>query len=170
MQKPIEKIAEENERRIVNFTNIDKEDFTHSFRGISITVRKGVTDIMRFPEADHLATHLARKMISREKKEKGGLDKDPKGTILWTKEEIDELKKQILKDVGTDTPQTLTPEQAREKDREGLKKDFGTKPKVEDVTKAQIIEDLKKKGVDPDVKKSKEELLQQLMDLEAQGK
>lgn len=165
----IQKQAEENERRIVRFTNIDSEDFTHSFRGISITVKKGESYIARLPEGDHLATHLARKILSREKKAKGA-DKDPKGTILWSDKEIDELKDKIIQEVGSETPKTITPEEERKRDQENLQQKYSPTPKAPDVTKADIIKDLEARGEKVDVKKSKEELLQQLMDAEAQGK
>ena len=159
------KQAEENERKIVKFSNIDKESFTHSFRGISITVKAGESYSCRQPEGDHLATHLARKIIARAKKA-GGADKDPKGSILWTQEEIDALKDKIIQEIGTDSPETATPEQQRKQDLQQIEKKF----KPDDVSKADIIKDLKQKGIQPDVNLSKEELLKKLMEVESQGK
>lgn len=168
MEKTIEKIAEENERRIVRFTNIDKESFTHAFRGIKISIKAGESYMARYPEGDHLATHLARKMIAREKKA-GGADKDPKGSVLYTDVEIDELKKKIVQEVGTETPEKMTPEQERERDLERINREHKPKEKPADVSKADIIKSLKERGIEPDINRSKDELLTQLMEVEAQG-
>ena len=45
----MERIAAEMERQIIRFTNIEEESFTHSFRGISITVHAGQSYIGRLP-------------------------------------------------------------------------------------------------------------------------
>lgn len=162
-----EKIAEENERRIVRFKNIDNESFTHSFRGVSITVQAGEEYTGRFPECDHLATHLARKILSREAKKNVAKDKVIK---LWTPEQIVEMKKEILTPIGTQEPKVaVTPEEKRNEDIKKIEKDFSPKP-VPQVTKKQVIAELEKRGVKPDVKKTLEELLKELMELEAQGK
>ena len=164
--KTIEQIAEENERRIVSFTNIDKESFTHAFRGIKITIGAGETYMGRFPECDHLALHLARKMIAREKKAKGA-DKDPRGAVLYTDEEINEMKAKILKDMGTVSPERLTAEEERKRDLEQIQEKFTPKKAIPDVNKADVIKSLKERGIEPDVGKSKEDLLQQLIEAES---
>lgn len=170
MSKSPQQIAEENERRIVRFTNIDKEDFTHSFRGISISVDAGKSYTCRFPEGDHLAKHLARKIIARAKKA-AGADKDYKGTILYTDEEINVLKQKIVTDLGSDTPKTLTPVEERKTDLKGLDKKYpAAPPKKEKVTRAEIIKSLEEREIQVDVNKSNDELLSQLMEAEASGK
>lgn len=169
MEKTAEQIAEENERRIVKFTNIDRESFTHAFRGIKITAKAGQSLILRYPEGDHLATHLARKMIAREKKAKGA-DKDPKGAVLYTDEEIAEFKKKIIQEVGKDTPEKLTVEQERKRDLERIEREHKPKEKPSDVSKAEVIKSLKERGIEPDINKSKEDLLEQLIEAEASGK
>ncbi|MFH0960809.1 MAG: hypothetical protein V1897_19160 [Pseudomonadota bacterium] len=162
-----EQQAEEAERKIVRFTNIDKESFTHSYRGVSITVQAGENYIGRFPECDHLATHLARKMISREAKYKSSKN-DP--VKLWTPEQVDELKGKILIPMGSETPSALpTPEEKRKEDLAKIKKDFPLEP-APPVTKKDVIAELKNRGVEADVKKTLKELLQDLMDIESQGK
>lgn len=166
MTKTLEQTAEENERRIVRFTNIDKESFTHSFRGISITVKVGESYVCRFPEGDHLAKHLARKILARAKKEKGE-GKDPRGGILYTDAEVEGLKDKIVKDLGTETLKTTPIEDKRKQDIETLTEKYDKKPQPEEITKSQVIKDLKTRGVEPDIKKSKEELLKQLMELES---
>ncbi len=165
---PAQKKADENERIIVRFTNIDNESFTHSYRGISITVGVGEEYVGRLPECEHLATHLARKMLSREAKKKtNAMDNKIK---LWTPEQIEELKKKIISPVGTMEPNPkLTPEEERKKDLEDISKKVAPKS-VPEVTKKDVIAELKKRGTEPDIKKTREELLQDLMALEAQGK
>jgi len=162
-----EKQAEELERKIVRFTNIDKESFTHSYRGVSITVQAGESYVGRFPECNHLATHLARKMLSREAKSKVSKDKPVK---LWTPQQVEQLKEKILTPMGNETPPAApTPEDKRKKDLESIKKEFPAKPETP-VTKKDVIKELTKRGVKVDVKKTLTELLKDLMDLEAQGK
>jgi len=169
---PIEKIAEESERKIMRFTNIDSEDFTHSFRGISITIQKGHSYVGRLPEVDHLAIHLARKILSREKKAKMPAN-DSKGVQLFNDKEIAELKQKILSFVAEEQPERVTAEQARKEDIENLENKYEKKeiPIVtpDDVTKKDVIKDLESRGVKVDVSKSKEELLEQLMELESKG-
>jgi len=172
MQTP-EQIAEAQERRIVRFTNIDNESFTHSFRGVSITVFAGESYPCRFPEADHLATHLARKILARQRKsmkisERGGI-------LLWTQPEIEKMKEQIITEIANENNNKMTPEQARVKDIENLKTKYASTAKTTgpaapvQVTKQDVIASLKERGAKVDVTKTKEELLQQLMALEATG-
>lgn len=162
-----EQQSEEAERRIVRFTNIDKESFTHSYRGVSITIQAKENYIGRFPECNHLATHLARKMLSREAKIRTS-KMDP--VKLWTPEQVDELKQTILTPMGNEVPpSTPTLEQKRKQDLETIKKEFPPEPTIP-VTKKDVIAELKKRGVKADVKKTLKELLQDLMDLEATGK
>ena len=167
--KTAEQIAEENERLIVRFTNIDREAFTHSFRGISITVQAGQSYNCRFSEGDHLAFHLARKILSRKRKAEMTPEERQSGKHLYNDEEIRIMKDRILTKIGAETPKPLTPEETRAKDIERLEKEFPSKKPVE-VTKADVIADLKKRGIDPDVRKSKEELLKQLIESESQPK
>ena len=163
----IEKEAEELERRIVRFTNVDRESFTYAYRGVSITVQAGESYIGRFPECNHLATHLARKILSREAKSKSNKN-DP--VKLWTPEQIEELRGRIITPMGNEAPSAApTPEDKRKEDLRKIETEFPQKP-VPPVTKKEVIADLKKRGVEADVNKSLAELLKQLMELEAQGK
>lgn len=162
-----EKQAEELERRIVRFTNIDSESFTHSYRGVSITTQAGASYVGRFPECNHLATHLARKILSREAKKITAKDK---GIKLWTPAQVNELKEKILTSIGNETPPASpTPEEKRSKDLKKIGKEFPQAP-APPVTKKDVIAELKKRGVEADVNKTLKELLEQLMELEAQGK
>ena len=163
-----EQEAEELERKIVRFTNIDHESFTHCYRGITITVQAGESYVGRFPECNHLATHLARKILSREVKSK--TTKDNTQIRLWTPDQVEELRGKILTPMGNETP-ALPPtlEQKRKEDLEKIQKEFPPAP-TEPVTKKDVIAELKKRGVEADVTKTLKELLGQLMELEAIGK
>ena len=172
-QREMERQAEELERRIVRFTNIDSESFTHSYRGVSIRVDAGKSYVGRLPEADHLATHLARKILSREKKKNTPKDR---GVNLWNQQEIDELKSKILSSVGEEaSPESMSPEQARKIDQKRLEEQFGPKsepkPKAPapKVTRKQLIEDLESRGIKVDPASTNEQLQEQVLDAEAKG-
>jgi len=179
----IERAAEMRMRTIVRFTNIDKESFTHSFNGISMTVGSGESIPLRLPEAEHLALHLARKILSRNVKK---VTPSTTGVTLWNDNTVAELQAKMLTTLGNEGRENISPEEAHKRDLERLKKDFDTEPQgvstsnvtenvIEDkketinVTKKMIIDDLEKRGVKVDVSKTKEELLNQLMELEQQG-
>jgi hypothetical protein len=167
MNTAIQQQAEELERRIVRFTNIDKESFTHSYRGVSITVQARESYVGRFPECDHLALHLARKMLSREAKSRVSKNEPVK---LWTPEQIVEMKGKILTPMGDEAPPAPpTAEEKRKEDLEKIQKDFPKEP-TPPVTKKDVIAELEKRGVKADIKKTLNELLQDLMKLEAVGK
>ena len=158
--------AEKRERQIVKFKNIDKERFTHSFRGVSISVDAGIEQIMRLPEADHLATHLARKILSR--KRKSNLDAMDRKAILYTQEEVNELKQTIITHISEEQPpEQLNPSQKRVEDVKELNQKFGDKIETPEPTKKDIIKELESRGIKVDPSKSKEELLAQLMEAEA---
>lgn len=163
-QIAMERKAEEAERKIVRFTNIDNESFTHSFRGISITVKAGISQIMRAPEGDHLALHLARKILSREKKKKLGLEK---AGFLFPQNEIDELKSKILSYEAEEQLESYTPEEAHKRDLEQLAQKYD---KTTEPTKKDVIKDLESRGIKVDVSKSKEDLLKDLIEAERRGK
>ena len=166
----MEKAAEALERKIVKFTNIDNESFTHAFRGVSTTIQAGASQIMRFPEGDHLATHLARKILAREKK--ANLKKT-QGVQLWNDKSVADLKSKILTQIVTqDAPEKMNEQELHKKDSENINKTYGDSPKKKDVevTKNDVIKDLESRGAKVDASKSKEELLAELMELEAQGK
>lgn len=169
--RPEEKETAIKERTIAKMTNIDSEDFTHSYCGVSVTIQVGREFIGRLPEIEHLALHLARKILSRETKKR--IAKNEQGARLWTPEQVEEMKKSMITVMGSeDQKPTFTPEETRERDREKIKESMGIKeeaPKVE-VTKKEVIDELKKRGAEINATKTKEELLQQLMALEAQGK
>ena len=160
--------AEERDRVIARFTNIDNESFTHSYKGVSITVQAGESYMGRLPECEHLAHHLARKILAREAKRK--ISPMDNKIRLWTPEQLRDLESKIVvrvnKEESTSNP---TPEEARRQDLEQIAKNVPSKP-VPEVTKKDVIAELKSRGVEANIRMTKEELLNQLMELEAQGK
>src|SRR3990167_742361 len=167
-QGEMERQAEERDRKIVRFTNISDKSFTHAFRGVKITVDAGESYTGRFSECEHLAVHLARRIISEAKKKITPRDK---GINLFNQKEINEMVVKILTPVGEmPAPAHLSPEEARKQDLNQIGQQFepelDSKPKaaVKDITKKDVIKELQKRGQDVDVNKSKEELLSQLME------
>lgn len=170
-QIEMEKHAEALERKIARFTNIDTENFTHSFRGISITVNAGETYLGRLPECDHLAKHLARKMLTREKKK---VTKKDRGVQLWKQKEVDELKQKMIVVVDEQGANTQTAEEAHKEDQKVLHEKYDNQEEqknnvVDDINKKDIIEDLEKRGIEVDPNLSKDELLTKLMESEQAG-
>lgn len=145
----MERAAEEREQTVLQFTNIDNEDFTHSFRGLSITVSAGAVYTGINPAVHHLAKHLARKILGRKKKAE--LAKKPAGapaqnSHLFETEQVEELVKQMISPIGG----------AQE-----------SKADPDDITKQDVIAELEKLGVQVDASFSKEELLQNLIKVKA---
>lgn len=158
-------------RKVVKFTNIDDETFTHSYDGVQLTLRAGASQAMPWMEADHYSTHLARKMLSKRWKERGG-DR-MKSELKYTNEQVEEMKKDMIADLGElDAPENLDKTEAKRREREALNEKFGVTEKkpVPEISKKDVINELTKRGQKVDIAKSKEELLNQLMDLEIIGK
>ena len=169
--RPEEKEAMVRERTIAKMTNIDNEDFTHSYCGVSVTIQAGREMVGRLPEIEHLAKHLARKILSREAKKR--LDKKDAQGKLWTPEQVEELQNKMIAMIGSENPPEQMSEKAlREADRKKITEGFASPepPKPIGVTKKEVIDELKKRGAEVDISQTKEELLKQLMDLESQGK
>ena len=166
--REMERRAQELERKIVRFINIDSESFTHSFRGVSITIKAGEFYIGRLPEIDHLATHLARKILSREKKKNTPKDR---GVQLFNDQEVQALKEQIISPAGEEqAPENLSAGEARKLDQAKLEKEFNA-PKVSTqvVTKKDLIADLESRGIKVENQWTKEELQEKVMEAEAAG-
>jgi hypothetical protein len=88
--------------QVVEMTNIDGEDFTHSYGGTPFTVRKGETITFPYDIGLHLAKHLARKILIRG--DKGATSwraDDPtnnggNGFPIWNEESEESMIKRIL--------------------------------------------------------------------------
>ena len=53
----------ENDGRVVDVTNISQEDFTHAYGGTPFTIKAGQTVTYPFGLGEHLARHLARRIL-----------------------------------------------------------------------------------------------------------
>lgn len=140
-QELMERVAEEREREIVRFKNIDSEDFTHSFRGVSITVMAGRELVSRRPEAEHLATHLARKILGREvKRAQEKLPVSQRSAHLWEPAQVEAKMAEMI---------TSFEEKRDEVPSE--------------ITKGDVVKELETLGIKFDESLSKEELLKKLV-------
>lgn len=129
--------------------------------------------------ADHLATHLARKILIDGDKSLSVYDpKDPSqglGKPLWDNESILEMKRKILGEImeNEDVKPKSELEQLKDQVAE-LNKKFGLNRLIDNSTdykdKGQILEELKKLGANPDPRKSREHLLTELDNLKNQAK
>lgn len=90
----------QNVGKVISFTNIDAEDFTHKWGGQPFFVKAGETVMFPYDLAEHLAKHLARKILLRTDKSSTVYDpKDPSGGTgqrIWTVEDEQQLVKRIL--------------------------------------------------------------------------
>jgi hypothetical protein len=88
--------------KVVEMTNIDNEDFTHSYGGSPFTVRSGETITFPFDVGVHLAKHLARKILIRNDKgstvwnQSDTTSNSGNGTPIWTQESEQTMIKKIL--------------------------------------------------------------------------
>jgi len=159
-QNQAEAKFQELNQKIVKFTNIDTESFTHSYGGISMTARPGMSIIGTWHLCDHLATHLARKVLAREKKK---TIKPNEKHVLYTEAQVEEFKKKALSDVN----------ETENQDNVNTVKVMEAKPKEVNVpapvkvTRQEIIKDLKERGLKFDIHKTNAELLQMIVDSEA---
>lgn len=152
-----------DKRAVIKFTNIDAENFLHTYNGDPWLIGAGETQFFPVNQAKLFAKHLAMKLINKTKKltAEGKAD----GTNLYKPENMQSLIERILGekfDVPTLVEKSPT-EVYREKVDE-VNKILADKiePQSVEMTKVDIISELKKKGEKVDVRKSKEELLAQL--------
>lgn len=93
--------------RVVNVTNVTDRDFTHKFNGAPFTVRAGETLTFPWDVGEHLARHLARKILIAG--DKGATAYDPKdptamnghGSVLWNEDTEKAMMAKILGDSWT---------------------------------------------------------------------
>ena len=152
--------------KIVTFTNITDEDFSHPYNGQAYFVAKREVRMFPFELADHLATHLARKILLSQDKPVSVRD-DVTGGVgapIWSEEAVLQLKAKILGEVETQVvaaPKT-DDEILRDKVQElNQVTDTPETPQTL-MTKVDVIKALKAQGKPVDVRKTKSELLAQL--------
>lgn len=162
-----------NEGKVVRFTNITDERFEHAFGGTPFFVEAGESKLMPWTIADHLATHLARKILLKNDASLSVYDpKDPTGGVgkpIWNADEEAKVKSKIL---GEIMEQAVEAEKTEvEKLQEQIKKlnefvasKFGSEeqPKVvqegQYQDKAEVIAELEKRGIQFDARQKKEKL------------
>lgn len=94
---------------VMKFTNISSKDFSHPYHGQPISVRAGESLLLPAEVADHIATHLARRILL-DKAEAGRLAKDEP---LWSDTVVEKLKAQILAEAYVKEPVGVPSEQQR---------------------------------------------------------
>lgn len=166
--------------KVVIFTNIDDQDFEHAYNGQPFRVPAGESQHMPFDLADHLATHLARKILIRGDGGKNIYDPTDKsggsGIKIFGPEEERKLKDKILGNtyqVERDKPETEVERLQREvselnkfvKDNvPGLK---AVEPSIATTgdtyeTKADVIAKLTSLGIKFDSRQTKDKLIEHL--------
>lgn len=118
--------------KVVQFTNITDKDFTHAFGGQPFFVKARDTVMLPYDLADHLATHLSRRIYldgdsspteyAEGKDRTGGM-----GRPLWTEEMEKTMKAKIMGQVFEQT--TPAPKSEIEELRaklDALASQFGT--------------------------------------------
>lgn len=94
-----------NDYKIVRFTNISNFDFTSEmgamYGGVPYFVPAGKSMLMPLSVGDHIATHLARQIIIQKAPIRDETQIDGKGSDrkLWEPTHITDLKNQILSEV-----------------------------------------------------------------------
>lgn len=176
----------ESDYKIVRITNISDFDFTGElgarFGGRDFFVPAGGSILTPQTVGDHLATHLARQILIRKAPIRDAGQVDGKGSDrpLWDDAVIAELKSKIMVEVYEEekkAPQTEGERMAKKveelnkvvappAEEKGGNVDASTIVPVEDAPrsaleyrdKAQIIDELRKKGVSFDARAGKDKL------------
>ena len=167
--------------KVVIFTNIDDQDFEHAYNGQPFRVPAGESQHMPFDLANHLATHLARKILLRGDGGKNIYDPTDKsggsGIKIFGETEERKLKDKIL----GNTYQVERPREENEVERlqrevkelnkfvkdnvPGLKAVEST-PIVDGTdgyeTKADVIAKLNSLGIKFDARQNKDKLIEHL--------
>lgn len=143
--------------RIVTFTNITGDDFTHSYAARPYTVRAGESMLLPYDLGRHLAKHLARRIIL------GGLNdaqlKNDRAAI--SKESEQEIIGRIIGgESRMEVPAELSESErmARRVEELNRSKPEGAASRV----KADVIADMESEGMVPDKRKNMAALEEEL--------
>jgi hypothetical protein len=172
----------DSDYKIVRVTNISNFDFTGElgarFGGRDFFVPAGGSLLCPLTVGDHLATHLARQIMIQKAPTRDANQIDGRGSDrpLWDDAVIDELKAKILAEVYEETKQNpkteaermaekveelnkvTAPEPGGNVDASGVVPVENTGSAIAYRDKAQIISELKEKGVAFDARASKDKL------------
>jgi hypothetical protein len=164
--------------QVVYIKNISDKDFTHPYAGIPYTLEVGTTRAYPYPIAMHLAKHLAMRIIRAEKTKQGkvgGKDEHGRTINIYSNTDVQAtLDKIVQKKIAQDLPAVQTEGERMKQKTEDMQKQFPGEteaPKVDapekkEVPKAEIIAELKKRGVKFNAREGKEELLKALIESE----
>lgn len=172
----------ESDYKIVRITNISDFDFTGElgarFGGRDFFVPAGGSLLVPLSVGDHLAMHLARQMLIRKAptRDAGQLDGKGSDRPLWDDAIISELKSKIMAEVYEEEKKNplseadrmaakveelnrvVTPEVGGNVDASGVVPVEDSNSALAYKDKAQIIQELKTKGVSFDARASKTKL------------
>ena len=172
----------ESDYKIVRITNISDFDFTGElgarFGGRDFFVPAGGSLLVPLTVGDHLAMHLARQILIRKAPSRDANQVDGKGSDrpLWDDAIISELKSKIMVDVYEEEKKNplsevdrlaakvaelnkvVAPDAGGNADASGLVPAEDNNSGIVYKDKAQIIEELRKKGVSFDARASKDKL------------
>lgn len=144
--------------RIVRFTNIMDEDFTHLYHGDQFTVKANETMLYPYDLGRHLAKHLARKILFADAKP----DALKNDRALFTGDDEQALIGKIL---GEESNSPVSPELSEvELLRKRIAELNANKPEgaPEGRTKADVIAEMEAKGLPVDKRMSMAKLEEQL--------
>jgi hypothetical protein len=172
----------ESDYKIVRVTNISNFDFTGElgarYGGRDFFVPAGGSILCPLTVGDHLATHLARQILIQKAPTRDANQIDGKGSDrpLWDDATIDDLKSKIIVDVYEEEKQNpkseaerladkvielnkvTAPEPSGNIDASGIVPTESTGSALAYKDKAQIISELRAKGVAFDARASKDKL------------
>ena len=172
----------ESDYKIVRITNISDFDFTGElgarFGGRDFFVPAGGSLLVPLSVGDHLAMHLARQMLIRKAPTRDANQLDGKGSDrpLWDDAVISELKSKIMAEVYEEEKKNplseadrmaakvaelnrvVPPEVGGNADASGVVPVEDSNSALAYKDKAQIIQELKTKGVSFDARASKTKL------------
>lgn len=158
---------------VVYILNISDEPFQHSYGGVPYSLNPGEKMPFPYPVGMLLAKHLAMKLARAEAKKKGKLEgaDDRKAVSLYGGAALEPFMSQII--VST-VEQPMQPvkseaETLRQKTEE-MQQTFREKtPPNPEITKNDVIKDLKARGIKFNPRDSKEDLLAILIESEKNG-
>lgn len=144
--------------RIVRFTNITGEDFTHLYQGQPFTVKAGESVLWPYDLGRHIAKHLARKILFTDAKP----DALKNDRALFTGDDEKSLIEKIL---GEESNSPVSPQLSEvEILRKRIEELNANKPEgaPEGRTKADVIAEMEAKGLPVDKRMSMAKLEEQL--------
>jgi hypothetical protein len=164
-----------NSNKVVKFTNVTDSDFTHAYGGQPFFVKAGETVMLPYDLADHLATHLARRIFIEKDASPAGFDpKDSTsgmGRPLWDDRAETDMKAKILGEVFEEAAPVKKSELDLLKEQvAALNQRFADGPVSENGStykdKAEVIAALQEKGIAFDARAKKADLEQLLSEPE----